>query len=97
MIHYDRQGNAIPTEEWAALYEQESYRVVKDTGLPDGGHVFTIWNGTPPVHAPDKPRDLFTTVHCSADHYQLTGEYDDTEAEALERHGRMVAQLGGGH
>lgn len=51
--YYDRQGNAIEGTsdddilfKWAGLFEDERYRRVASTYLPDGTHVSTIWLGT---------------------------------------------------
>lgn len=46
--YYDRQGNPITMEEWAALMEADlrgEYRIVCRTDLPDGSWLSTVWLG----------------------------------------------------
>lgn len=91
---FDRTGAEIPFEEWVGLYEDQRYRLVKNTDLPDGSHVFTVWLGVAPFDTPCEPRRLYVTAHCDEDHDRVSDEYTDTEASALECHDRFLAKLG---
>ena len=47
MNYFDRLGNPMSTEEWAEMIEDDEYRAVLATTLPDGTGVSTIWTGMP--------------------------------------------------
>ena len=43
--YYDKTGKPISFEEWAPLFEDKSYQIIRQTKLPDGGLVSTVWLG----------------------------------------------------
>ena len=45
-MYYDRQGNPLTLEEWAATFEaRQDQKRVAETTLPNGRWVSTVWLG----------------------------------------------------
>ena len=43
--YYDKQGKAISLEKWVKLFEDYKYKVIKQSQLPNGTFISTIWLG----------------------------------------------------
>ena len=89
--HYDREGKAITTEEWAALWEDKDYQQVLQTHLPDGTHISTVWLGIDHNYGSGPPI-IFETMIFSPDEEQDEQQWRyATEAEARRGHWHAVA------
>lgn len=42
---YDRNGRPLDLLEWAGLFEDKGYRILRHTHLPSGVMVSTVWLG----------------------------------------------------
>jgi hypothetical protein len=88
--HYDKQGNPITTEEWAALHG-ETYTEIGDYRI--GPYwVSTVWLGVNHNHHPFGPPVIFTTTifdQRNAGLHYLIDTYSQhyaTEEEAIIGH-----------
>ena len=62
-LYYDRQGNPIAdTFVWAQMFENEELRRVRDTHLPNGFRVSTVWLGLNHNPFSDGPPLIFESM-----------------------------------
>lgn len=45
MVYKDRQGNEISANEWARLFDDSRYQVLRLTELPNGFRLALVWLG----------------------------------------------------
>jgi hypothetical protein len=91
--YYDRQGQPLTLENWAALMSQRgwAYKRVAEVTLPNGHRISTIWLGLNHRHGGDGPPLIFETMVFDAlTNHDLDMARYSTEAEALAGHQRMV-------
>lgn len=103
MRYYDRQGESMTMAQWVARLEGDtdgSYRVVRQTDLPDGSILSTIWLGLDHNWMPGGRRLIFETMRFGSDFFPDPwgdGESSQvrysSEEEAIEGHGRILAGL----
>jgi len=91
MGYFNRQGQPMSWEQWAAAFEDLGAKRVAETILPDGKWVSTVWLGLNHQFGEGPPL-IFETMVFSArgagdelDFYRYS-----TEAEAVAGHEAMV-------
>ena len=89
--HYDREGQPLTLEKWAALFEDFGYRQVARTVTTKGKIISTIWLGLDHNFSQKGPPLIFETMVFGGE-----GDFDDldcdryaTEEEALAGHAAM--------
>ena len=91
-MYYDRQGQPITLAEFAALHNEDYFRVA----LTEVGDVSvsTVWLGIDHRFGEGPPLIFETLVLTDADHpLDQAGERYATEAEAVAGHERWVAEV----
>jgi hypothetical protein len=96
-LHYfDRQGKPITLHEWAALWEDFDYRLVKKTHV-GGREVVTVWEGFDPYRTTyeDGPPRIFNVEDVRThDGLIIEEALFASEAEALDAHHELVRKIG---
>ncbi len=90
--YYDRQGNPMTLEEWASKFEDNAYKRVEDTHMPDGGWVSTVWLGTDHGFGDSIPVIFETMVFDGPHENEIQVRYH-TEEEARAGHWKVVREL----
>lgn len=93
MTYFNRNGDPISYEEWSMLFEDNTYRVIKQTVIDDF-LISTIWHGIDifPSHYPN----VFETVIIADDRVLLAGPYKrHIEQLALNVHAMLEKWLRG--
>jgi hypothetical protein len=95
---FDRQGQPMELMEWARAMENQEYKRVAETTLPDGKWVSTVWLGLDHNFGGGPPLIFETMVFESpSGDGSLDQDRYSTEAGARAGHEAMVAKwLGGG-
>ena len=91
--HFDKDGQVISFEQWAAYFEDVHYRSVA-LDLVGYAEVSTIWNGTPSAAETifqQRPTLFETAVRGMPDFNVVARWY--TLAEALEGHAEIVRRV----
>jgi len=89
--YYKRDGTPITdTLEWARLLEDQEYRRVAETTLPDGKWVSTVWLGLNHNYGEWRPLIFETMVFTSKGSDDLDCERYATEDEAIAGHKQVV-------
>lgn len=91
--YYDRQGNPMTTQEWAASFEtRRDLNRVAESKLPNGYWISTVWLGLNHRYG-DGPPLIFETMvfplgadGSVSDWGELDSDRYSTEAEALAGH-----------
>lgn len=101
-LYFNREGQPIDLGTWAALFEVPEYKRVRETVLPDGTWVSTVWLGLDHSFWPDDPRPLIFETMVFArqggrlgdgfSFHDLDTDRYSTEEEAIAGHGLMVAK-----
>jgi len=91
-LYYDKQGNPISMEEWAALFEDFESRVIGKSETAAGCQVSTVWLGMNHNYGEGPPLIFETLAYC--DHIS-TNEIEryTTWEEAEAGHKRWVEFL----
>ena len=92
---YDRQGNPLDGFEWTRLFEKKEMQRVRETTLPDGKWISTVWIGLDHNFGPGNPL-IFETMVFPKEHEwgQLDCERYSTEEQAIVGHDTMVEKWG---
>ena len=61
-MYYNKQGEKISQEDYAKLFENREYKIVKQEELPNGKWVSTVWLGLNLRHDAEKPPWIFETM-----------------------------------
>ena len=96
-LYYDRQGQPMTLEEWAASFEQrESMKRVAETTLPNGRWVSTVWLGLNHSFGAGQPLIFETMVFPGPeDLHELDCDRYSTEADAVAGHARLCEKWAG--
>jgi hypothetical protein len=91
-LYYDRQGKPITDSAlFAKKFDDQKYRLVASTVLPDGKWISTVWMGVNHQSGRGPPLICETMVFPSKNNFEgLCSERYSTEAEALAGHKRLV-------
>ena len=88
---YDRQGNPLELLEWGRLLKKEEMRRVRETTLPNGKWISTVWIGLDHSFGPGPPLIFETMVFSKlAGEGGLDSERYSTEEQAIAGHEAMV-------
>ena len=90
-MYYDRAGNPITLEEWCELFGDTGYKIIRQTKLPDGGLVSTVWLGLD--HAFRGPPQIFETMAFWPDREVRRCERYATLPAARSGHAAMVKEI----
>lgn len=90
-LFYDRLGNEITVDEWAARFAEDGYRQVRTTVTATGVHVSTIWFGINMGRV--NPPKMFETL-VAGSWGESIRRWSSLEA-ALDGHADLVARHGG--
>jgi hypothetical protein len=94
VFHYDRQGLPIEWREWCRLFAlPDVYRRVARTDFPTGTVVSTVWIGLNHNYGDGPPLIFETMIFTEAGGDDLGCWRYATEAEAIEGHERVVAEV----
>lgn len=104
MKFISRDGAEISKELWRDLFNDNSYRILEYTKLPDGDAIETAWIGIQTEYDPDPPQ-LFVTVYYPASgvkHKDIAPQrnksedvtWTSTELDAMQAHEAAVAGVG---
>ena len=90
--YYDKQGKPLELMQWAQLFEDNAYRHIAETTLPDGTWVSTVWLGLDHNFGRGVPVIFETMVfpHKDDNSNEQEQERYSTLEEALNGHTRMV-------
>ena len=91
--YYDKQGKPLELMEWAQLFEDNAYRRIAETTLPNGTWVSTVWLGLDHNFSGVGSPIMFETMvfpHKDATLDEQEQERYSTLEEALNGHARMV-------
>ena len=94
--YFDKQGNPMELLVWCKRLEDHEYKRVRETTLPDGKWVSTVWLGLDhSFHTGAKL--IFETMVFNNDNHQWEDEQErySTEEEAIAGHDAMVKKFGG--
>ena len=92
MTYYDRQGNPITADRYAALHRDKDYRQVAYTEIDERICVSTVWLGLDHAYGRSSKPVIFETMIFSDGPLSQECERYCTEAEALVGHNEMVAR-----
>jgi hypothetical protein len=91
MKNFDRMGKPIDLLTWGKLHNDEKYVRVRETILPDGKWVSTVWLGIDHNWGHGSPLIFETMIFQSREDLTvLDTERYSTEQEAIEGHQRIV-------
>lgn len=99
IMYYRRDGTPYPEGhqgvlEWAKDFENYSYKKLKDSILPNGRWVSTVWLGLDHNYGEGRPHIFESMVFPAKNNYsELAQERYSTEAEALEGHERLCKEF----
>lgn len=89
---FDKEGEPISIDEYNSLFGDKSYRFIKQTTLPNGDHISTVWTGETNSYGPNGPQIFETLVKRKEKKYEH--EYEiykySTEKEATKHHYYLV-------
>lgn len=93
-MYYDRNGNPMSMEEWAASFELRHTKDYKQVAFEDMGevHVSTVWLGLNHNMTGIGPPLIFETMIFGGPHDRWMKRYP-TEAAAIAGHDQAVAAL----
>jgi hypothetical protein len=89
MEYYDRQGDIIDQDRFLELFGNRKYQVLKQTNLPDGTHVSTVWLGFAHGFGPNGPMIFETLIRRDKEGEEEMYRYS-TEEEALKHHHELI-------
>lgn len=89
MRYFDLDGHEISEEHFLALYANTKMRLFRQTNLPNGGRVSTVWLGIDHSFTPDGPPLIFETMVFGGPMDMYTRRYS-TQAQALAGHDETV-------
>jgi len=87
---WDREGNPISVEQWAALFEDKGYQVVRQTRIGEV-MISTVWLGIDHGFGYSEWPIIFETMTFGAGDEEQYRYH--SEAEALEGHEQLVVQF----
>ncbi|KUL44756.1 hypothetical protein ADL22_12500 [Streptomyces sp. NRRL F-4489] len=95
MVYRDRQGTEITPDEWAALWNDMTYRAVASSAPSHGVLVRTVWEG---VDDATGVGCMFATGVSRDGGSTWSTECEDarTEGDALVQHGEVETMWGSG-
>jgi hypothetical protein len=96
-LYYNKEGKEIALLEWAKLFEDKSYQIIKQDKLVNGLHVSTVWLGLD--HSFDiighgKPLIFETMVFPKRSYGELDCERCSTLKQAIAIHNLMCWKWG---
>lgn len=89
VMYYNRERASINVEEFLKLFENEQYRRVIHTKMPDGTEISTIWLGMDHGHGPNGPMIFETMIRPSNGKWNEQYRYS-TQEEAIKHHWELV-------
>ena len=94
-FYYNKKGEPIASDEWVRLLEDPAYQRIKQTVLPNGKWVSTVWLGLNYQYGNGPPLVFETMV------FSRQGEWDELDCrrystirEARIGHKEMVKEWG---
>lgn len=100
--HYDREGNEIDMVAWGKLLQDPKYKIVKQTLLPNGKWVSTVWIGLNHkfdwAHSDSDPRPIIFETMVFPKKGNFEDEYCErhrSEKDAVAEHAKIVKKFGG--
>ena len=88
---YDKFGKEIDLMEWSRLLETPGYKVIKQTTLPNGKWISTVWLGLDHNFDEGEPLIFETMVFKNKSNYdELDMERYSTLKQAVVGHEKMV-------
>ena len=91
--YLDRQGKPMGVRAWAGLLEDMDYKRVRETTLPDGKWVSTVWLGLNHNWGDGPPLIFETMVFNKGSSSDLDCTRYSTEAQAIKGHEEMVRKF----
>lgn len=96
-LYYSKLGEPLTLDQWVARFNQKSYQVIRQTALPDGGMVSTVWLGLDHGFGPGPPVIFETMVFWPDTATEHGGEREcrryTTLADARKGHAEFVKMM----